>query len=427
MSYIPTAWIDHVNSGNRYNIFNNDDGTKEIVYAGEVLQQGTPMSAENLNHMEQGILDASQTADKAKTAADNIGNTMNLTGTRITNLEQKTSDMYSKSEVFEIIVQKIAEIVAGAPEDFDTLKEMSDWITNHADSAAEMNTAITKNSKDILLLEENTDSAESNIALNMSTLGFRRKNLLKLYRPPGYTWTHGTGLITWVFNDDYSVSATVTSEISEATGTIGITIAEITLKPGIYIYSVEGYSTPSITHTQLYTVNADGSIKWLKNFAAVENKITVTEETTYRFLNTRNNLVTVGVTETIYPMLRYADITDSTFEPYSESADERFKKFEQQPLLYSSTTTEESPLTVNIPGLFKNYSAVICQINTSNTTGRYNLTLPLKYIKSIGTGSYYSADSQIMFEYADDNNLCIRTGMGQSNPTMSGVKIISLY
>jgi len=31
MSYIPTAWIDHVNSGNRYNIFNTITRIQEVM------------------------------------------------------------------------------------------------------------------------------------------------------------------------------------------------------------------------------------------------------------------------------------------------------------------------------------------------------------------------------------------------------------
>lgn len=36
----------------------------------------------------------------------------------------------------------MAQIVAGAPEDFDTLQEMYQWIMEHEDSAAAMNLAI---------------------------------------------------------------------------------------------------------------------------------------------------------------------------------------------------------------------------------------------------------------------------------------------
>lgn len=47
------------------------------------------------------------------------------------------------------VADKVAEIVAGAPKDFDTLKEISDWISKHGDSAAAMNTQIQKNASDI--------------------------------------------------------------------------------------------------------------------------------------------------------------------------------------------------------------------------------------------------------------------------------------
>lgn len=47
--------------------------------------------------------------------------------------------------VYSKIMLAIAEVVAEAPEDFDTLKEISDWISHHEDSAAAMNTAIQAN------------------------------------------------------------------------------------------------------------------------------------------------------------------------------------------------------------------------------------------------------------------------------------------
>ena len=49
-------------------------------------------------------------------------------------------------EVGQAVTNGVARIVAGAPEDFDTLKEMSDWISSHETSAAAMNSAISDNS-----------------------------------------------------------------------------------------------------------------------------------------------------------------------------------------------------------------------------------------------------------------------------------------
>lgn len=55
--------------------------------------------------------------------------------------------------VTKTVGDAIAAVVAEAPEAFDTLKEISDWITNHADSAADMNTNINKNATDIEALK----------------------------------------------------------------------------------------------------------------------------------------------------------------------------------------------------------------------------------------------------------------------------------
>lgn len=60
---------------------------------------------------------------------------------------------YTKEETDAAITAKVSEIVADAPEDFDTLKEMSDWLTEHSDSAATMNTAIQTNTNDITNLK----------------------------------------------------------------------------------------------------------------------------------------------------------------------------------------------------------------------------------------------------------------------------------
>ena len=47
------------------------------------------------------------------------------------------------------VTAKIAELVANAPEDLDTLKEIADWISAHADDASAMNTAILANTEAI--------------------------------------------------------------------------------------------------------------------------------------------------------------------------------------------------------------------------------------------------------------------------------------
>ena len=56
------------------------------------------------------------------------------------------------------VTSKIAEVVANAPEDFNTLKEIADWIRTHADDASAMNSQIIQNQNDIKSLQSFTDS-----------------------------------------------------------------------------------------------------------------------------------------------------------------------------------------------------------------------------------------------------------------------------
>lgn len=57
MAYSKLVWKDHVTEHPRtYEVQENGDGTITLIPApGEITQQGTPVSAENLNHMEDGI------------------------------------------------------------------------------------------------------------------------------------------------------------------------------------------------------------------------------------------------------------------------------------------------------------------------------------------------------------------------------------
>ena len=49
----------------------------------------------------------------------------------------------SNAAINALIAAQIAKVVDNAPTDFDTLKEISDWISTHASSASAMNSSIT--------------------------------------------------------------------------------------------------------------------------------------------------------------------------------------------------------------------------------------------------------------------------------------------
>lgn len=50
-------------------------------------------------------------------------------------------------------ISEVAKVIANAPESLNTLKEISDWISNHEDDASAMNSAIQTNKSDIAILK----------------------------------------------------------------------------------------------------------------------------------------------------------------------------------------------------------------------------------------------------------------------------------
>ena len=62
-------------------------------------------------------------------------------------------DASTEGSVENTVAAYITELVAGAPASLDTLKEIADWISTHAESAAAMNTQINTNKKDIAAIK----------------------------------------------------------------------------------------------------------------------------------------------------------------------------------------------------------------------------------------------------------------------------------
>ena len=241
----------------------------------------------------------------------------------------------SIEEVEKIVTDKVAEIVADAPEDFDTLKELSDWIYTHEESAAAMNAAIqskvdkeegkslisdseitrlanVKNYDDTQVradISSMNAAVKNDIALDRTTLGTQCKNLLK-----NTAVTTTKSGITFTVNDDKSitVSGTATSRIIFLVGTAYIS------QTGNYTYT----GTPSGGASSTYSMNYRNSNVY--KTAETGNGITAQFEggKTYEAVIDIRSGVTIS-NLTFSPMLRDADITDDTYEPYKENVDER--------------------------------------------------------------------------------------------------------
>lgn len=114
------------------------------------------LSEESTNPLQNKVIAGELKSIKSKMGTDESAikqNTSDITSNtkRIEANETAISTLNGTGDgsVKKAVSDGIAEVVAGAPEDFDTLKEMSDWISSHESTASAMNTQIQENKKNL--------------------------------------------------------------------------------------------------------------------------------------------------------------------------------------------------------------------------------------------------------------------------------------
>ena len=181
MSYVKTNWKDHVLSNNNYTLKNNTDGTYSINPAGEIVQQGTPMSADNFNHLEQGVYDADKNAADAlsKIGSGNAAGSI-TPGGAAASAEKLTSDAGASREpiYFENGVPKVCQYALGSM----CIKDANDYSkANHT--------------HDYLPLSGGTMEPDSEIVIPYGTTGRAAglgKNGVRVYTTSnGSPWASG--------------------------------------------------------------------------------------------------------------------------------------------------------------------------------------------------------------------------------------------
>lgn len=281
-------------------------------------------------------------------------------------------EVYTIAQTNSAIATEVAKIVAEAPESLDTLKEISTWIEAHEDSASAMNLQIQTNKTNIskkvdkkdgyslvsdteitrLAEVKNYDDTQvkNDIALNTSSIGLNRKNLLK-----NTTGTKTESGVLFTVNADGSVTAKRT-ETSESNSYY--LINKISLKKGKYIFSGGNSDDRNIPYILIYTYKADNTyIGAISGNTVFE----VTDETMQYGFNINYPL---GNTEavTFYPMLRYAEVTDDTYEPYQDD-------------LHTQINKHDNDIAVNLSSIGMSKKNLLKNTGTSKTSSGITFTV----------------------------------------------------
>lgn len=187
----------------------------------------------------------------------------------------------------------------------DQINENMDMID---EILADQKTETTVNSDSLSQLSEKS-------TLNRSTLGYQRKNLLK-----NTAVSQTKNGVTFTVNEDGSVTANGTAT---ANALLGLSDIKLTVGKKYTLSGCpEGGSSTTFKLYGLDTTNWTGAGSDYGNGDTFTIRYSINQ---YRIAiytgYTADNL-------TFYPMLRYAEISDDTYEPYKPSVEERLAALE---------------------------------------------------------------------------------------------------
>ena len=150
MIYIIKAF--HTNEG-----VDSDAGSGEENKIDSISVNGSPVSIDENKNVDITVPDAYDDTALVKRVSDIESDY--ATKDEIPTVPSKVSELTNDSnyqtaeQVNSTVTTEIAKVVADAPEDLNTLKEMSDWIAGHEDDASAMNSAISDNKTAITALQ----------------------------------------------------------------------------------------------------------------------------------------------------------------------------------------------------------------------------------------------------------------------------------
>ena len=121
------------------------------------------LTTDSIHNLAQALafeIERAKNADEAFEAKVGTDDTAGSILGRLHTLENKASD-FTEEQARQIINEAIATLVDGAPETFDTLKEISDWISNDENNTAKLVADVAKNTNAVAELRPYVDAQDT--------------------------------------------------------------------------------------------------------------------------------------------------------------------------------------------------------------------------------------------------------------------------
>lgn len=162
----------------------------------------------------------------------------------------------NKAATVQTVRDEVAKIVADAPEDFNTLKEMSTWIAEHTDSAATMNRAIQKNTQDIANMQEEIVSEKDEFHIVD-----KDDNIVATIDENGVQTTCVTTKEIIIAKDDSHTTGVIISDVGKSQGNITKPILDFVCENAGEPVILRGISSPLADQDAASKYYVDGKFK----------------------------------------------------------------------------------------------------------------------------------------------------------------------
>ena len=167
-----TAEGNITSAAGRLDVLEGDDATSgSVAYAVKTATDAL-LGAETTYTTLKDIGDAIRSLlSTTGSHTSSIASLQSTVSSHTTIIETLTGDETVAGSVRKQVADAVAAIINDAPEAYDTLKEISDWISSHSSSAAAMNSQISTNTSNIAGLQTRMTAAEGKLTGDAETEG----------------------------------------------------------------------------------------------------------------------------------------------------------------------------------------------------------------------------------------------------------------
>lgn len=286
----------------------NSADTAAISEANAKTSEKNAKSSETAAKNSQTNAAASES--NAKTSAANAATSASTATTKATAAANSASSAATSALT---ATNKAIEASQYAEEAAESAKQSQ--ISADAAAVSETNAKTSETNAKTYAEQAKTISGEQ-VALNRQTLGYSKKNLLK-----NTATTKTANGITFTVNEYGSITANGT-----ATRRVNYPVGSFVPTPNTtYAFSANSeVPVSNYWNNYCYIYNIDGDRTWRSDYDTDSWKFTPTTDTNIVcYIHIESGTTVENLT--FYPMIRSAEITDGTYEPYVDDVDTRLK------------------------------------------------------------------------------------------------------